>query len=258
MVFALALSDIHDNIIAFKTILDNVRSYDFIIMGGDICEFNCIEFARIFRNLEVPIIITHGNHDCVPSFEVLNKKLDNFYYIKNNYITIDINGTTLNIGGLGGVFSPKRSDMHHFASRDIIKLANKLLQDGVKLDLLITHECAKNCSDIIPHIRKRGGKSELYLLHIVSDPKIHICGHMHTPWVERFRETMCINPGYGFAGLGAVIDINSRKAKLFQVKLKFNLINEHRVIYSYNWVRNVKRSYFRILRSEANRLRLLE
>jgi len=257
MTIALVLSDIHDNIEAFKTIINSFSDYDLLIMCGDICEFNCKNFVKWFKIINVPIIMVHGNHDCLPCFEVLSEELDDFYLLNKNYIKLAINGEEIVIAGLGGVYSEKRSDMHHFNPSDIIELANKLLRDNVKLDILITHECARSCSDIIPYSRKRGGKSDLYLLHLAGEPRIHICGHMHTPWIERRGGILCVNPGYGFIGLGALIDLSSNQAKIIQVRLKINLQEEHKVIYTYNWIRNVKRSYFRILKNEAIKLRSL-
>ncbi len=255
MARALVLSDLHDNLEAFKAIIKNIVDYDLLILSGDICEFKCSEFAVWFKMLKVPIIIVHGNHDCVPCFEVLSNKVDTVYFLRNNVMKLRINNEELVIGGLGGVFSEKKSDMHHFNPDDILKIANKMLREDTKLDILITHECARNCSDIIPHTRKRGGKTELYILHIIGRPRIHICGHMHTPWIERRDGILCVNPGYGFIGLGAILDLDKLRAEIFQVKLKINLLDEHKVIYTYNWIRNVKRSYFRILRNESIKLR---
>ena len=250
----LVISDTHDNIDAFSALVATV-DFDLLVLPGDICEFRCNEFYNVLRNIETPIIFTPGNHDCVYFFEQLSTRLDNFFLIDNDVIQVETDEELIIVAGLGGVLSKRRRDIHHFTATDISILANKLLRYGKNVDILITHECARNCSDIIPNTKgARGGTHTLYLLHLIAQPKIHICGHMHYPCTERFRITLCVNAGYGFGGLGAIIDYKALKVKHFYVETKQNLRNEHKIIYGYNWIRNVKRSYYRILKMEAKRV----
>ncbi len=251
MAIALVISDTHDNIQAFRRLL-KVTDFDLLILAGDICEFRCNVFYHELIKIPVPIIIVPGNHDCVPCFEAMSKKLRNLIILKKDVILIDINGKEIYIGGLGGVLSRKRSDMHRFSYDDLVRFANKLLQMERRLDILITHECAKKCSDVIPFTGgARGGKRALYLIHILGQPRIHVCGHMHVPKIERKGETICMNPGFGFSGMGGLIHLDKWTCELFRISFKYDFEYEWRIIYGYNWVRNVKRSYYRILENEA-------
>jgi len=258
MATALVIGDIHDNVEALRQIVRRTE-FGIVILAGDICEFRCSEFYEVFSKLNVPIIFVHGNHDCLPCFERMSQMIEDFYVLKNDILKLEIDNKTLTIAGLGGVFSRKRRDMHHFSPIDITKLVNKILDLGERIDILITHECAKGCSDIIPYTKgTRGGKEALYILHLAANPRVHICGHMHTPWIERFRNCLCLNPGYGFIGLGALLDLDKWTVKMFHVKFKYDFVKEHRIIYTYSWIRNVKRSYYRILRMEANKIGLVK
>ena len=254
MVKVLILSDLHDNAVAFKRILRAVR-FDFLILAGDICDFRCKEFFQIMRIVNKPIIIVPGNHDCVPCYEVMKERIRDFYVLKNDIIVFSLGNLKLIIAGLSGIYSKKRRDMHHITSADIVILANKILKLGRHIDILITHDCAKQCSDIIPYTKgARGGVRDFYLLHLIGSPRIHICGHMHYPLIEKFRNTICLNPGMGFLGFYAILDLNTWDARIFRLSFKYDFVKEHRTVYTYNWIKNVKRSYYRILNAEAREL----
>lgn len=250
----LLLSDIHENYNSFERIIKNVN-FDLLILAGDICEFRCDKFYEIFKEIEVPIVITHGNHDCILCYQKMSKLIKNFHWLHNSVLNIKIGDETLGIAAIGGTFTRKKRDIRRFSIVDVIKLANKLMRNETNIDIFLTHECAKKCSDIIPSTKNlRGGKEVFYLLHVVARPKYHICGHMHYPSAERRGHVICVNPGYGFAGIGAILDTKSGKISFFRIKVKQDLIVEHKKVYSYNWVWNVPRSYNRILKMEAERL----
>ncbi|MHA1617184.1 MAG: metallophosphoesterase family protein [Candidatus Njordarchaeales archaeon] len=254
MARALVISDIHDNSLAFQKLL-KATDFDLLILSGDICEFRCSRFVKLLKSIRNPIIIVPGNHDCVPCFRKIAASLENIYLLVNDVVTLNIDGEKIVIAGLGGVYSPKTSDMHRFSVAEVLRLANKICRKEERVDILVTHECAKRCADIIPYTSgKRGGKEILYLLHIVSSPRIHVCGHMHVPWIERKGDTICFNPGMGFLGSAGIIDTKRLECEIITVPPGIDVENEWRIIYGYNYVRNVKRSYYRILEELADEI----
>lgn len=254
MVRILVISDLHDNSLMFQKLL-KATDFDLLVLPGDICEFRCSHFVKLLKGIRNPIIIVPGNHDCVPCFRKIVDSLEKIYLLINDVIVLNMNGEKIVVAGLGGVYSPKRSDMHRFSVSEVLRLANKICRKEERVDILVTHECAKHCADIIPYTREgRGGKEILYLLHIVSSPKIHICGHMHVPWIERKGDMICFNPGMGFLGFAGIIDTMSLECKIITVSPDMDVKSEWRIIYGYNYVRNVKRSYYRILKQLADEI----
>ena len=254
----LALADVHDNEQSFGHILKKfLKRVDGILLLGDIFEFNVKPFYAIFRKLKKPIIAITGNHDCVPSYEILARKLSNFYYIKNAVLQIRIKDEEISFLGINGVFSPKRSDSFHFNTKDLLSILKNILENELKIDIILSHECPYKCADRTTSGKIfRVGKRILYPVIEVCNPKIWLCGHTHKLMIENFNKkkqtsTLCMNPGFGFIGQGIMFEYPTLKVESIIAPFEYDFLGRWIQVRSFGVIRNIKRSLMRLMRESA-------
>jgi len=254
----LALADVHDNERSFEHILRKfLRQVDSILLLGDIFEFNVQPFYAILRRIKKPIIAITGNHDCIPSYELLARKLPNFHFIRNSVEQIRIKNEEINFLGINGVFSPKRSDPFHFTPKDLLNIVRYILKNELDIDIALSHECPYKCADRTPSGKiLRVGKRILYPILEACNPTIWLCGHTHKSIIENFnkkkqKSTLCMNPGFGFLGQGIIFEYPTLKVESIIAPFEYDFLGRWIQVRSYGLIRNIKRSLMRLMKECA-------
>jgi len=200
----LALSDIHENLEILENI-SKILSFDMMVLAGDITELRIVELKGIIEKIDKPIVIINGNHDCVAGLKRLAQKNKNIYFLSGDIKTIETENEELTFLGISGIYAKKKRDIFHFNSRDILRIAKKIIRDNNKADIIISHTPPYHMSDYLPR-GGRGGLKQLLILNDICEPKIWITGHTHMLASEKVRGVLSVNCGIGYIGDFAIID----------------------------------------------------
>lgn len=193
----IVIGDIHGEFPKLDKILDST-SADLYLQVGDMAgSLLNLEYPDISK----PVYFIAGNHEREDTLEPYNDTpIDKIFEIKKNlwYIPLGhhFNYKGINIGGLGGNYSPtrynlKRCDLsgkrrRHYTQYDVDKL---LKLDS--LDILLTHEAPS------PHLVKYLieyeediGRYEITDIINNLNPKYHFYGHHHHYRLNKIGRTL--------------------------------------------------------------------
>ncbi len=188
------ISDIHGNIVALNSVLDDMPKVDMIICAGDIVGYNpwpkeCVKWT--IKN-QIPSVM--GNHDRS--------------VVKSNTRWMN------NMATEGIKYSKKKLDKRHIKYLKDLPNERKILDGKIK----IVHG---HPDDPNHYTRKSELKPDL-----LEDEKVLIMGHTHIQFNKKYKNKIIVNPG----SVGQPRDGNPRAA--YSVLNLENLsISQNRVEY---------------------------
>jgi len=254
LVRILAIADLHENIDTFKDII-SLTNFDMLILAGDLSELRVLEFYEVLKQINKPIVLINGNHDCCRCFDRIAKKLDFVHYIHRGEISIEVDGEEFLVVGISGIYGKRREPPLYFSDNHLIKLISSLQKEDVKADILISHTPPYRAADFLPK-GGRGGLKQFLALMDLCEPKYWIAGHTHVLAAEKRGETIIINCGLGYIGDFALIDTRRDRVVISRLFIEYIDIDENA---EWNFVYMIRRtrSIRRLLEIMANKISAL-
>lgn len=164
------VSDVHGNLFALKSVLEEIKDLDKIFCSGDLVGYNPFpnEVINLIREKNISSVL--GNHD----LGVLNSETTGFNYEAKKAIEWTINE-------LG-------NDELSFL-RNLPKKIETSIDD---VDLYVTHGSPSSISEYVfpdtVSLKLRGLLEE-------TESDVLVLGHTHIPMVKKFPEGYVVNPG---------------------------------------------------------------
>ncbi len=189
----LAFSDLHVDIDVLYRLEKKAKTekVDYIIAAGDLSMFeNGFDIVLYELNeLNIPILLIHGNHESRQFAEVESKSFKNVIFMHKKTFAKD---NVLFLGWGGGGFATLDKELDNYASvfkREILKNKDKKI-------VLIIHGPPYKMLDGI-YGNNVGCKSRAKFINDIK-PDVVICGHLHefAGKSVKIGKTLVINPGW--------------------------------------------------------------
>jgi len=190
----LHFTDLHGNTDGVKSITNEIKNADLIILSGDITHFgNKKEAKQIiepFYSLNTNILAVTGNCDHKDVIDYLNEKDINL----ENKLNVNKGIELFGLGGsLNTPFNTPNEYNEQFYEEQINKVKTKL--SGIPL-IIVSHQPPYNTiTDKIMAVMHVGSKSLLKFIQEVK-PILCLCGHIHEAiGIDKIGNTQIVNPG---------------------------------------------------------------
>ena len=186
-------TDVHARPKVIQKIIINIKKYkpDLLIDCGDLSWFgkSLNIFVKKLNQLNIPLLILHGNHETINDMKKLENKYKNVIYIHKRSYSIN-NYVFFGYGG-GGFQTTDR------AIEKIIPRLKKTLKKDDKL-IFITHMPIYNTKQDFLNDQHVGNKSARKLIEKLK-PILVLSGHIHEneKIKDKINNTLLINPGIG-------------------------------------------------------------
>jgi uncharacterized protein len=173
----LAFSDLHRSKSAALAIAEASRQADCVVGCGDFGTQGrgADDTLGILRDISIPLILVHGNHDNPNEIGRFCETSGRFYYLHGRSITI--NGVTF--FGLGGEVPGRNTASWNSAETEAE--AAKLLKTMPHDAVLATHTPPFGASDIQSDGSHEGSVAIRSAIETRA-PKLSLCGHVHNAW----------------------------------------------------------------------------
>lgn len=215
----LALTDIHYNLSNLRKIIEKNREVDLILVAGDLTNFGGNREAKdvlsILESSSRPFFFVPGNVDIVKEFssEVNARNVHGKHVLFENIAIL----------GLGGSTPTPFNTPFELSEEQIAKIldeAYKGLKVSYKYLVLISHVPPYNTLLDLTKTRVHVGSRSVRSFLESHNIDLLISGHVHEARnIDRFRNSLLINPGPVNLGYYAIIDLNSKiEAKLESLK----------------------------------------
>jgi len=189
----LAFSDLHVDMDVLRRLKKKaiIEKVDYIIAAGDLSMFeNGFDIVLYELNeLNIPILLIHGNHESRQFAEAESKNFKNIIFMHKKSI---VKENVLFLGYGGGGFSTSDKELDKYS--DIFK--KEIMKNKGKKIVFIIHGPPYKMLDGI-YGNNVGCKSRAKFINDVK-PDIVICGHLHE-FAGKFLKvgkTLVINPGW--------------------------------------------------------------
>lgn len=188
----LLFSDLHCNIAASQSLVEQGRNVDVAIGAGDFGQVRrrvgvCID---ILKAMPCPTIVVPGNNESLAELVEACRGWQNVHILHGTGITI----SGVNFFGLGGgvPVTPFGSWSWDFSEDEAAELLSDFPEGGV----LVSHSPPKGCLDVDSNDTSRGSTTVRDLI-VAKRPALVVCGHIHACWgrSELLADTTVINAG---------------------------------------------------------------
>ena len=221
----LFITDIHGDIDGFLKIADQLKSVDFVLLGGDITNFGGAEDAeRIIYAIKMfnkNIMSVAGNCDYRDVEQYLSEEgisLNRRYKIVNSYIFAGLGGSLIT-----PVDTPEEytEDEYDVALREIFHKTEFNNHD--KKLVFISHQPPYGTvTDALADGTHVGSNSVLKFIKKYS-PALCLTGHIHEGvGIDKINSTIIVNPGAFRNGNFATIDCKTGNSDIIVKLLNYN------------------------------------
>ncbi|MGB0844205.1 MAG: metallophosphoesterase family protein [Alphaproteobacteria bacterium] len=173
----LAFSDLHRNKIAAQMIVDASASADVVVGAGDFATkgVGAVETLNILKNISVPVVLVHGNHETAEEISFYCAQWPNLHYLHGS--SVEINDQVF--FGLGGEIPAQPNNL--ISTSETEERAAELLANCPKGAVLVTHSPPFGVGDLQKNGKHEGSTSILEAATKLN-PKLLLCGHIHYAW----------------------------------------------------------------------------
>jgi uncharacterized protein len=221
----LFITDIHGNIDGLIKIIDQLKSADYILLGGDITNFGHVENAQkildTIKKFNPNIIGVAGNCDYSDVEQYLiSEKIS----INRKYRTVD----TFTFAGLGGSLTTPVDTPEEYTEEEYSSALKKIfnnceLQNGNKKLIFISHQPPYGTiNDTLLNGTHVGSRSVLTFIEKYT-PVICLTGHIHEGrGIDTINNTKIVNPGAFKDGYYATVDFKRDDSDIIVKLLNYN------------------------------------
>jgi Icc-related predicted phosphoesterase len=137
--------------------------------------------------LGCPVVFVPGNHD-------MPDPVDDLDGVNCDRTRVEV--ARLQVAGFGGA-GPSRFGFPYEWSEETADAAlGELLEDGPRLDLLVSHTPPSDTALDRIHSGRHVGSRAVRRWAVAHRPRLLVCGHIHEAWgVERVDGVTCLNAG---------------------------------------------------------------
>ena len=173
----LAFSDLHRDRAVASAIVEASSAADCVIGCGDFATETrgADDVLSILRNIDVPLILVHGNHDNPAEIAVFCNTLKNATYLHGGGTNID----GVDFFGIGGEIPRlNNAPWNAYETEETAEALLSTLPDGA---ILVTHAPPYMIADIQRNGEHEGSKAIRRAIES-HQPKLCLCGHIHNAW----------------------------------------------------------------------------
>lgn len=221
----LCFGDTHGGLEFDRIVGKEDLDYDLAVCVGDFVDEGVSDYSA-----PKPTYVIFGNHDAispgpgkVQTFETAEEVVEN-----SKNITHVEDGTVytekgFRISGLNGNYSPKNFQEEgepsiqprHF-TKDAYEKCLRLKHEP-RLDFFLSHEAPEGYADLDWRMNDRHyGIKEVENLMKALEPRFFLTGHIHNLQVDRYKETLVVNTGYGKNGEFVIVDTGEGRIELYE------------------------------------------